>query len=244
MENDNTSLVTKSTGTTASKLLASEKYSDLTILCHGREFKVHKAILCPQSEVFSKICDTDMQEKRTGTIEHEEFDDDTMQRMIEFAYGKEYSVTCRPKYVLDEDVEASATSIGSLAIEAAPATGGVTLWRDDGAMAVIDKGPVELSIADKLVIHARVYGLADYYDMPELRDYAYHCFMDIANAGLEDVDLEGFDNVVREVCRTTIRGDCSAANMYGSPLRSGFHSFVALYAPKLALDANFTAALC
>jgi hypothetical protein len=33
--------------TPASKPRRSEKYSDLIISCHGREFKVHRTILCP-----------------------------------------------------------------------------------------------------------------------------------------------------------------------------------------------------
>ncbi|KAI0913842.1 hypothetical protein F4823DRAFT_575669 [Ustulina deusta] len=38
-------------GTTVAQLLLSEKYSDLTLVCNGQEFRVHKAIVCPQSPV-------------------------------------------------------------------------------------------------------------------------------------------------------------------------------------------------
>ena len=117
MNTNKTALVTRSSDTTASKLLVSEKYSDLTIICYGRGFKVHKVILCPQSDVISKMCDNDMQERMTGTIEHKEFDEDTMQRMIEFAYTKNYGVTRRPKFSLAKEVEHSTASIDALAIE-------------------------------------------------------------------------------------------------------------------------------
>jgi hypothetical protein len=80
--------------------------------------------------------------------------------------------------------------------------------------------------------------------MPELRDHAYSHFISVANHELEDSDLEGFDKVAREVCKTTMRDDGSAGYSYDSPLRSGFLSLVARYAPKLALDPNFSAALC
>ena len=243
MEDNSTTLVAKSGSTTASKLLRSEKYSDLTIVCQEREFKVHKAILCPQSEVMSKLCDSDMLERRTGIIEHKEFDADTMERMIDFAYKKEYDVTRRPRYEPAEDVEGSIASIGSLAIEDTATTGGVTLPQDDADAPMPGNEPTELSTTDKLIVHARVYGLADYYDMGELRDHAYRCFMGVADYELEDAELKGFDNVAREVCRTTTRSDGSAGNSYESPLRSGFLSLVALYAPKLANDGNFAAAL-
>lgn len=35
------------------------KYSDLVVRCEGRDFKVHKVIVCGQSEFFSTICDGD-----------------------------------------------------------------------------------------------------------------------------------------------------------------------------------------
>lgn len=248
MENTSTALVTKTGNTTASKLLESEKYSDLTIVCQGRQFKVHKAILCPQSDVISKLCDIDMVEKRTGVIEHEEFDADTVERLIDFAYKKEYDATRRPSYEMVQEVEDPIAAMDSLSIEDAiedpTITGGVTLPQDNTDATKIDEESIELSPTDKWVIHARVYGLAEYYDMPELRDHAYDHFVSVANDELEDSDLEGFDKVAREVCKTTVRQDGSAGYSYDSPLRSGFLSLVARYAPKLALDANFSAALC
>lgn len=245
METNSTDLVAKSDSTTAGKLLSSEKYSDLTIVCQGRQFKVHKAILCPQSDVISRLCDIDMAEKRSGVIEHEEFDADTLQRMIDFAYKKEYDVTRRPRYEPTEEIEDSIAGNDSLTIEDVPTTGGVTLpQHDTDAQVLVDEEPSELSITDKWVIHARVCGLADYYDMPKLRDHAYGCFMGVANYELDDDSLEGFDKVAREVCKTNMRDDGSAGYSYDSPLRSGFLSLVARYAPKLALDPNFSAALC
>lgn len=37
----------------ATKLLNSGEYSDFTIVCEGEEFRVHKAIVCPQSPVIA-----------------------------------------------------------------------------------------------------------------------------------------------------------------------------------------------
>lgn len=40
-------------------LLKSPKYSDLTIACQGREFHVHRAIVCPHSRFFDMACSGD-----------------------------------------------------------------------------------------------------------------------------------------------------------------------------------------
>ncbi|GAB7327248.1 hypothetical protein MBLNU13_g11143t1 [Cladosporium sp. NU13] len=229
---------------TANKLLRSEKYSDLTILCQGHEFKVHKAIICPQSEMISKMCDADMQERSTGIIEHKEFDADTVERMIDFAYEKSYEVNHNPRFEPAEKIEDSIASLGSSAIEDASTIGGVTLYQNSDGAPILDNAPAELSTTEKMVIHTRVYGVADYYDMPELRDHACRCFMNVASYELEDADLKGFDNVAREVCKTTVREDGSARNPLKSPLHTGFFSLVTLYAPKLAPGSDFTVALC
>ena len=42
-----------------SGLLGSGKYSDLTLTCGSRSWKVHKSVLCLQSDFFAKACDGD-----------------------------------------------------------------------------------------------------------------------------------------------------------------------------------------
>lgn len=38
-------------------LFGPSKYSDLTVRCGEDEYKVHRAILCPRSDVFAAACD-------------------------------------------------------------------------------------------------------------------------------------------------------------------------------------------
>ena len=39
------------------QLLESGRFSDLTIVCSGQEFKVHKTIVCMQSAFFMACCE-------------------------------------------------------------------------------------------------------------------------------------------------------------------------------------------
>ena len=51
----------------AEKLYQSHKYSDLKLVCHGHEFKVHKAVVCTQSPVLAAACDGNFQVSSSGS---------------------------------------------------------------------------------------------------------------------------------------------------------------------------------
>ncbi|KAK4910935.1 hypothetical protein LTR49_020461 [Elasticomyces elasticus] len=91
-------------------LMDNKKYSDLTISCHGHNFKVHKAIMCSASSVIAAACDNDMKEKETGVIEHDEYDTDTVERMIAYVYTQTYDVE-KALYLTEhtEDLHAGTT---------------------------------------------------------------------------------------------------------------------------------------
>jgi len=44
--------------TRTTTLLESGKYTDLTVKVNERKWKVHKAVLCTQSDFFAKLCDS------------------------------------------------------------------------------------------------------------------------------------------------------------------------------------------
>ena len=39
------------------ELMLSQKYTDMVLCCQGKEFKVHRAIICTQSPVLAAACD-------------------------------------------------------------------------------------------------------------------------------------------------------------------------------------------
>ncbi|EHK24280.1 uncharacterized protein TRIVIDRAFT_54366 [Trichoderma virens Gv29-8] len=71
-------------------MLRSGQFSDLTLVCQGKEFKIHKVVACPQSPVFSAAVSGEFKESQTGVIEIELFDSETVRRMVEFLYTGNY----------------------------------------------------------------------------------------------------------------------------------------------------------
>jgi hypothetical protein len=49
-----------------STLLESGRYSDLTVTCGKRNWKVHKSVLCVQSDFFAKACDGGFKVRNTA----------------------------------------------------------------------------------------------------------------------------------------------------------------------------------
>lgn len=219
-------------------LLESGKYSDLVIVCDGRNFKVHKAVLCPQSEVITRECDIDMREKNTGMIHHEEYDAATMERMLSFAYTGKYVVGESPDATLsnddapaqDEPVEDSATLEPD-----APNDEGSAPEKEDEATCSTTGSSDGLSATEEWVAHARVYGLADENDMPHLRSYAMEQFKEVTKNVDNSDNLGNFIEVVEEVCKRTAREH--------NPLRDLLHELVLLHATTLACDESFLTAL-
>lgn len=90
------------------ELLSSAKYTDLTLVCDGQEFKVHRAIVCPQSTVMAAAVDGPFivgtslpqrqsnvnrwQESQTGIIKIQDFDAETVRRMVDFLYVGDYEI--------------------------------------------------------------------------------------------------------------------------------------------------------
>ncbi|KAK4958234.1 hypothetical protein LTR10_004660 [Elasticomyces elasticus] len=67
------------------------KYSDLTIQCGERLWRVHKIIVCSQSPFFTKACDGSFTEAQQGTITLGENDPLVIAAMISYMYTCDYS---------------------------------------------------------------------------------------------------------------------------------------------------------
>ncbi|KAM3503050.1 hypothetical protein MY10362_004447 [Beauveria mimosiformis] len=144
-------------------LLKSGQFSDLTLVCSGKEFNVHKAVVCAQSRVLVAAIREPFQESKTGKIVIEEYGTDTVENMVEFLYTGDYK---------PQPHQAEKTSD-----DAAPEKDLVQRMLDTS---IADSFEPELHQAEEtiddpapnevLVQHVLVNSIADYYDIPALAD--------------------------------------------------------------------------
>ncbi|KAL2177482.1 uncharacterized protein P884DRAFT_269857 [Thermothelomyces heterothallicus CBS 202.75] len=73
-----------------SGLLTSGKFSDMIVRCGGREFKAHRAIVCPQSPFFDRAITGGFSESTTGVVELPDDDPNVLERFLQFLYTGNY----------------------------------------------------------------------------------------------------------------------------------------------------------
>ncbi|KAF3479509.1 uncharacterized protein GIQ15_06485 [Arthroderma uncinatum] len=146
-------------------LLLTGSYSDLKLVCHGQQFNVHKNVVCAQSKVLAAACKGEFEESRTNVINAEVFEPETVRRMINFLYTKTYEVKLS---------EGQVKNLGQ--------TSGTKFTNGDGGYIPIKyvagyqrpqaKQIKKGQMAAIILCHVEVNAIADYYDIPSLRDLA------------------------------------------------------------------------
>ncbi|TKX26427.1 BTB/POZ domain-containing protein 12 [Elsinoe australis] len=72
------------------RLYGDTKFADLTLVCQGRRFKVHRVVMCESSEWISRSSNNAAKDQDTRIILIRGCDARTLHRVIEFAYLKDY----------------------------------------------------------------------------------------------------------------------------------------------------------
>lgn len=75
------------------RIFENELFSDVTVKCGGREWKLHKIILCSRSEWFMKALTGSFQEAETGVVKIKDFDPEPVHWALRYLYSG--SKSCR-----------------------------------------------------------------------------------------------------------------------------------------------------
>ncbi|KAH6610059.1 hypothetical protein Trco_000079 [Trichoderma cornu-damae] len=133
------------------QLMRSGQFSDLTLVCQGQEFKIHKLVACPQSPVFAAAVKGEFkyQEAKTGVIQIELFDAETVRRMVEFLYTGNYDS------ISPEQTQAVASTPRDVK-------------KSQASLPADTTGTAPPAPAQDTLHHVRVNAIADYYGIKGL----------------------------------------------------------------------------
>ncbi|KAF4342499.1 btb poz domain protein [Fusarium beomiforme] len=183
-------------------LLQTGDYSDLVIICGGVRYKVHKAIVCPQSRFFKAACDSGfmIQEAQTNEINLADDDHLAVHSMIEFLYRRTYTAQGAERATRRLHSGTDTRSYTSPAALIQP-------WPRRVALdASINPYP-------NLRLHISVYVLAEKYGISGLKALAVDKFESRSESDYTHQEFYGtngaehFIQVLREAYTSTIEAD-------------------------------------
>ncbi|KAF2434607.1 hypothetical protein EJ08DRAFT_676060 [Tothia fuscella] len=182
-----------------SKLYESGLYSDLTISCGDDTYKAHKAIVCPRSEFFSRACrEGRWKEGEEGHVVLYRDDPDTARAdadlvkwMMHYLYHLDYlemDLTERPTDVREPAPKLSWGRPPQMPPTfSGPAFPGPPTLQYPGSQ---DPGPSDrpehnpresVDPARNPLVHSRMYAIADFYEIPGLKQLAQKKFQQAAS---------------------------------------------------------------
>ncbi|KAL8684852.1 MAG: hypothetical protein Q9224_006099 [Gallowayella concinna] len=167
--------------TRMASLFKSAKYSDLTLVCGGREFQVHRAIVCAASKFFAAACDGNFREAE-GKILLPDDDTEAVDRMLTYLYTSKYDdVDANEGEVQMGNKESGAEgNTASTAKVSNPVADDLQLQSEAWSNASQDswtvaKAPVQVMVS-ALLNNVLVYSLAEKYDIQRLKELSQDKF--------------------------------------------------------------------
>ncbi|KAI5377061.1 hypothetical protein J4E82_004144 [Alternaria postmessia] len=152
-------------------VLKSGAYSDLTITCGNDTHKVHKVIVCERAEFFARNLKFGGKESESSIIDLPEDEPTIIKLLIQYLYEGEYE----PLLPDDESREALlAARIGRPKHD--PHGRAYSYQFPHSCSQPEPSIPPPNSESDQLLLHAKMYEIADKYDAVGLKDLAIEKF--------------------------------------------------------------------
>ncbi|KAI4199161.1 MAG: hypothetical protein LQ350_004791 [Teloschistes chrysophthalmus] len=199
-------------------LLESGKYSDLTIVCRSRQFRVHRNVLCTASKFFAAACDGAFQEAQIGKLDLSADDPNVVERFLSFLYTANYNeddkddtkeTTGQGESSVDSVANASSMDSGHVEDSALPPLSALSVPQTGQKRKAVDEEKTEgmAEYASERLNDVLVYALADKYDVKDLKNLAIAKFQRSKDwEGWEDEDILTILRIVYETTPRTDRG--------------------------------------
>ncbi|PON25785.1 hypothetical protein TGAM01_v205222 [Trichoderma gamsii] len=195
-------------------LMKSGQFSDLTLVCQGEEFKIHRFVACSHSSVIATALKGDFKEAQSGVITVELFDADTVRRMVEYMYTEDYDQGRENSEVATPVAIGTPSTVPSIAPTTTPSNApSATLnatANGQSSSAIVNTAlstPAPIFTEDTLH-HVQVNAIADYYGIQGL---ALLANQKIQRVYYTSWDPKTFVNSAKAA--TSISGDKSLHNM-------------------------------
>ncbi|KAH7091651.1 hypothetical protein FB567DRAFT_546358 [Paraphoma chrysanthemicola] len=181
--------------------LETGKYSDLTIICHGRSWAVHKLIVCAQSDAL-EAASRFGKEAAEGIIELPDDDPEIVEHMLQYMYERDYRLPSedvhgphwiRPLYSTSVDLDRLHWDLENLMWRCSTPVIQMLLDRERDPLKQVNQPQSNsseyiaalMSLAqsyslplgtEDLSIHAKLYAIADKFFVKGLKDAAREKF--------------------------------------------------------------------
>ncbi|KAM3505699.1 hypothetical protein MY10362_002789 [Beauveria mimosiformis] len=235
----NASICGQAANSWLAQIMLSEEYCDMSFSCNGELFKVHKAVVCPQSSVIRAALSSGFQESENGNVNMDAFTPESVRRFRQFLYTKDYDTI----NIQDEGTQPADNATadhGSKAASAADSTNRATsAARGFSLDGEVDHPAARDPTFRTILAHTRMNAMGDYFDVPELVKFANRrvkatlssAFLDapwvaglpyIAEAALEIVNNGGLTEILTTAVSERIGTILTMGTLEGSPLMTPF----------------------
>ncbi|PQE31545.1 BTB POZ domain-containing protein [Rutstroemia sp. NJR-2017a WRK4] len=150
----------------ATRMLESGRYSDLTIKCGGKVFRVHRNVVCLQSRPLAAHVDGVFLEAVSGEINLPDDHPAIFERLIKFLYTGDFNATPSPNEVVAEE------QLGNCVKETSSLGSSHALGSDPGFVAEDVGSETVDTPLDRLTICTRIFVMAEKYDISALKTLA------------------------------------------------------------------------
>ncbi|KAF4986149.1 hypothetical protein FDECE_16104 [Fusarium decemcellulare] len=129
------------------------KFSDMTLMCQGKNFRLHKFLVCAQSPVIAADIEKTFRDTHTSVIHVTAFDVATVECMVEFLYCDDYAINAPANaWTLPANMTTSTTANGQHVV-----------------MAQLQNGSLPEHILREMILcHVQVNAIGHHYQLPKL----------------------------------------------------------------------------